>query len=127
VGVLAIGLGAEALTGIIDNRQGLGTTGDTVIVGADGLARSESAFTPASDVLQLAAFDGKVKRATAGLAGTTELNVRGNDVIAAAAPVALGVDAHWALVAMMNKAEIFAPVTSLTLMMLAIGGGLLAV
>jgi len=127
VGVIAIGLDASRITSVIGNRQGLGQTGDAIIVGADGLARSHTGTTADTDVLKPTLFDDVIKQATAGTQGETDVpNFRGNDVIAAAAPAHVTGSTNWAVVAEMDRAEIFAPVTSLTTLMLAIGGGLLA-
>ncbi len=126
VGVIAIGLDASRISAVVGNRQGLGRTGDAIIVGADGLARSESAATPDSDVLKPTLFDDVVKQAIAGTQGETQApNFRGNDVIAAAAPSQVAGATNWAVVAEMDRAEVFAPVTALTTLMLVIGGGLL--
>jgi methyl-accepting chemotaxis protein len=128
LGVLALSFSAAPLGTVIGNRQGLGQTGDVLIVGSDGLARSDSAFTAESDVLQPTLFDGAVAAAVTGLPGTTSSpDFRGASVIAAAAPADVTSAQSWAVVAVMDRAEIFAPVTTLTTMMLATGLALLAV
>ncbi|HEX4297846.1 MAG TPA: methyl-accepting chemotaxis protein, partial [Devosia sp.] len=128
VGVIAFALTPERIDRVISYRQGLGQTGDTVIVGTDGLARSDSSFTRQNDVLRPTIFDDVIKAAVTGVPGDTEsADFRGADVIAAAAPADITGTQSWALVAVMNKSEIFAPVTMLTTLMLAIGGGLLLV
>ncbi len=128
VGVIAIALDATRVGKVISYRQGLGQTGDTIIVGLDGLARSDSSFTKDSDVLQPTIFDDTIKAAVTGIPGdTSSSNFRGADVIAAAAPSDVTGNLSWAVVAVMDRAEIFAPVGALTTMMIAIGGGLLAV
>jgi methyl-accepting chemotaxis protein len=128
LGVIAIALSPEPLAKVISYRQGLGATGDTIIVGLDGLARSNSGFTDEDDVLKPTIFDDTIKDAIAGIPGdTASPDFRGHDVIAAAAPSDVTASQSWAVVAVMNRAEIFAPVTLLTSMMSAIGGGLLLV
>ena len=128
VGVIAISIGADRLAQVIDNRTGLGQSGDAIIVGRDGLARTDSTFTADSDVLQPTLFDDTIKQAVDGVPGETEKpDFRGADVIASAAPVDVTSDLGWALVAVMNKAEVFAPVATLTSLMAGIGGGLLIV
>jgi len=128
VGVIAISLNSAALTKVINSRQGLGVTGDTIIVGADGLARGDSASPDDSKVLKPTIFNAAIKQAIAGQGkGSTEANFGGADVIAAAVPVAVPGDAAWGLVALMSKSEIFAPVATLTSMMASIGGGLLVI
>jgi methyl-accepting chemotaxis protein len=127
VGVLAISIPADGLAGVISYRQGLGSTGDTIIVGGDGLARSDSTFTAANDVLQPTIFDDAIKAAIDGVPGDTAANFRGNDVIAAAASADVTSSLSWAVVAVMNKAEIFAPVAMLATLMAGIGGALLVI
>ena len=40
---------------VIGDRMGLGETGEVLIVGKDGLLRSDSSFTPSGDALQVEA------------------------------------------------------------------------
>ena len=127
IGVLAIALDTSHLAQVVGYRQGLGNTGETIIVGTDGLARTDSGFTKEDDVLQPTIFDDTIKAAVTGVPGNTETMFRGQDVIAAAAPTDITAEQSWGLVAVMNKSEIFAPVATLTMMMLAMGGALLAV
>jgi methyl-accepting chemotaxis protein len=128
VGVIAIALSADKIGSVVNYRQGLGSTGETVIVGIDGLARSDSGFTGANDVLQPTLFDPVIAAAVTGVPGNTEADdFRGASVIASAAPVDVTATQSWALVAVMHKDEIFGPVATLTTMMLAIGGMLLAI
>ena len=127
VGVLAISIPPDGLAQVISYRQGLGSTGETIIVGSDGLARSDSGFTKENDVLQPTIFDGAIKGAIDGVPGDTAATFHGNDVIAAAAPADVTSTLSWAVVAVMNKSEIFAPVAVLFSMMVGIGGGLLVI
>jgi methyl-accepting chemotaxis protein len=126
IGVIAIAVPAGPLGQVIGYRQGLGSSGDTIIVGLDGLARSDSAATPDNDVLKPTIFDNVIKAAVTGVPGdTSAADFRGSDVIAAAAPADITASQSWAVIAVMNRGEIFAPVATLTTMMLAIGSGLL--
>jgi methyl-accepting chemotaxis protein len=127
-GVLAISIPSDPFSKVISYRQGLGQTGDTIIVGLDGLARSNSDFTDQNDVLQPTIFDDTIKEAVTGLPGDTySPDFRGAEVIASAAPADVTSSQSWAVVAVMDKSEIFAPVTTLNTMMVVIGGGLLIV
>ncbi|MDO8359024.1 MAG: methyl-accepting chemotaxis protein [Devosia sp.] len=128
IGVIAISLGVDRIGQVIGYRQGLGASGDTIIVGIDGLARTDSGFTEENDVLRPTIFDPVIKDAVTGVPGATyAADFRGAEVIAAAAPADISGSQSWAVVAVMNKSEIFAPVAALMTMMLAIGGGLLAI
>jgi methyl-accepting chemotaxis protein len=127
MGVLAFSISAEPLSGTISARDGLGETGDTLAVGPDGLSRSDSPMTPASDVLQPGLFDDSVKAAMAGTPSTSAASFRGQDVIAATTRVAVTGSQNWGLVAFENTAEVFAPLGRLGMLMLGIGAALLLV
>jgi methyl-accepting chemotaxis protein len=126
-GVLAVSVDPKEVAGNISYRNGLGVSGDVTIVGVDGLARSDSAFTSEMDVLQPGPFDAVIESAVTGVPGTTELpSFRDATVIAAAAPADITPELSWAVVATMNKDEILTPITHLGQMMLGIGAALLA-
>jgi methyl-accepting chemotaxis protein len=128
IGVVAISIAPDVVGKVVSYRQGLGASGDTIIVGEDGLARSDSAFTDDSDVLKPTIFDAVIKDGVTGVPGDTEApNFRGADVIAAVAPADVSGSQSWGLVAVMDKSEIFAPVGSLTTLMLSTGVALLIV
>ena len=127
-GVVAISFGAEKQSAAISYRSGLGATGDTIIVGLDGLARSDTSFTPENDVLQPTLFDAAIKDAIWGVPmETSSDDFRGRAVIAAAAPADITATQSWAVMAVMDRDEIFAPVTRLYQSMLLVGGVLIAI
>ena len=126
-GVLALSFGAERQSAVISYRAGLGTTGDTIIVAPDGLARSDSSFTPENDMLQPTLYDAAIEEAIWGVPMETSSNdFRGRSVIAAAAPADITATQSWAVMAVMDRDEIFAPVARLYQSMLLVGGALLA-
>jgi methyl-accepting chemotaxis protein len=127
VGVLAIQLPSERLDAVIGDRKGLGETGEVLVVGPDGLLRSDSTFTEANDAM-LTPFAGPVlDTALAGTANNGETDAyRATDMLVAAAPIATR-GQPWAAVAVMATDEVLAPVVNMRNMMLAIGAGLLAV
>ncbi|WEK04070.1 MAG: methyl-accepting chemotaxis protein [Candidatus Devosia phytovorans] len=127
VGVLAIQLPSERLDAVIGDRSGLGDTGEVIIVGPDGLLRSDSTFTADNDAL-LTGFAGPMlDTALAGTAAEGETtDYRALDMIAAAAPVTTRAG-NWAAIAVQGTDEILAPVTNMRNSMLLIGAGLLAV
>jgi methyl-accepting chemotaxis protein len=128
IGVVAISFTADKQSQAISYRSGLGNTGDTIIVGLDGLARSDTSFTPENDVMQPTLFDAAVKDAILGVPMETGSdNFRGHSVIAAAAPADITATQSWAVMAVMDRSEIFAPVARLYQTMLIIGGGLLLI
>jgi methyl-accepting chemotaxis protein len=125
IGVVAVSLDATGMDKVIGSRRGLGATGDIIVVGADGLARSDSSLTPQKQALTHTIFDPTIAAAAAGTVGNTEApDFRGADVLVAATPVNFAA-AHWALVAVEDKAEVFAPVVKLAWTMAEIGAGLL--
>jgi methyl-accepting chemotaxis protein len=126
IGVLAFALPASLLLPVINNRTGMGISGETVIVGADGLVRSDSAFTDESDVLKVKIDSPVLAAAAAGTAGGGDLaSYHGATTLVAAAPVeAKGL--NWALATLMRADEVFAPIDGMRNAMLLIAGALLA-
>ena len=121
LGVVAVSLTADRLSSIISFRMGLGKTGDTTVVGIDGLARSDTPMTPNDDVLTPTLFDPVIKEAVTGLPGETLGEFRGQPVLAAAAAVEITYNQGWGLIATMDRDEVFAPVTQLGTTILTIG------
>ncbi len=126
-GVLVFALSAKAISAKVNAVGGLGETGEAVIVGADGLLRSQSRFSDTSSVLVTPLRAGLVTAAFGGEhAGGVIDDFRGQKMIATAAPISVhGVD--WAVVAMQTEAEVFAPVDNMRNTMLLVGALLLAV
>ena len=52
IGVLAFQMPVDRINGILNRATGLGQTGETIQVGADGFMRNDSQFTKAHDVLE---------------------------------------------------------------------------
>ena len=52
IGVMAFQMPIDAINTIMSDTSGLGETGETLIVGADQLLRSDSRYTDVSDILQ---------------------------------------------------------------------------
>ena len=127
VGVLAIQLPSERLDAVIGDRTGLGETGEVIVVGPDGLLRSDSTFTEAGDTLVTAFETPILAAAIAGDHAEGETAAyRATNMLVAAAPVTTRAG-NWAAVAVMATDEVLAPVTNMRNMMLLIGAGLLAV
>ena len=127
VGVLAIQLPSERLDAVIGDRTGLGETGEVIVVGPDGLLRSDSTFTEAGDTLVTAFETPILAAAIAGDHAEGETAAyRATNMLVAAAPVSTRAG-NWAAVAVMATDEVLAPVTNMRNMMLLIGAGLLAV
>ena len=127
VGVLALQLPSERLDAVIGDRTGLGQTGEVLVVGPDGLLRSDSTFTEDNDALVTGFGGPMLDAALAGMPAQGETaDYRATNMLVAAAPVTTR-DQSWAAVAVMATDEVLAPVTNMRNMMLAVGAGLLAI
>ncbi len=125
IGVLAFQLPASRLAPVIDNRTGLGETGETAIVGADGVLRSDSPFTADSDVLAASLSAPAIADALAGTPSSGIIANRGAETLIATAPVAAP-GLSWALATLMQTDEVTAPITAMRDTMLVVALGLLA-
>lgn len=143
VGVLAFQISADRVSEIVNGynqwkENGLGDTGETYLVGSDGLMRSRSRFliedkdkftkslsetgTPASTIKKIRELnttilflpvdvDG-VKQALLGKAVTQRnKDYRGSDVLGAYQPVEID-GLRWAVAAEMDASEAFAPIST---------------
>ena len=116
--VVAMELSLEAINSIMQQREGMGETGETFLVGPDKLMRSDSFLDPKSHSVK-ASFNapdtGKVdteasREALAGKSGMKIItNFNGQQVLSAYGPVKAG-EVTWALLAEIDKAEALAPV-----------------
>ncbi|KKK89481.1 hypothetical protein LCGC14_2732660, partial [marine sediment metagenome] len=115
---------------IMQERGGMGKTGETYLVGSDKLMRSDS-FLDQQGHSVMASFAGNVQNngvdteaSTEALAGKTDAKViidyNGNPVLSAFTPVDLG-DVTWALLAEIDEAEVRAPINNLVMFILFIG------
>ena len=122
VGVFALQLPHHEVNKIMQERSGMGTTGETYLVGPDQLMRSDSYLDPAGHSVE-ASFGGTIavngvdteasRQALAGRTGYDVINdYNGNPVLSAYSPVdALGTP--WAVLAEIDLAEIEEPIRAL--------------
>ena len=119
IGVVALQLPLEAINKIMQERSGLGKTGECYLVGQDKLMRSDSFLDPtghsvtasfAGTVAKNGCDTAAVRKAIAGQSGAEViLDYNGNPVLSAYAPLKLaGLD--WAILAEIDVAEAFCPV-----------------
>ena len=116
--VVALQLSLDAINKIMQQRDGMGETGETYLVGADKLMRSDSFLDSANRSVK-ASFahpeKGAVDTVAAreALAGSTGEKIitdyNGNPVLAAFAPIKIG-DTIWALIAEIDESEAFSAV-----------------
>ena len=111
MGVVAYELPNRQLNGILLNERGLGETGQTYLVGADGLLRSGLRGAEQDVALERTIDTEAVDRALAGESGsTTVTGAGGQEALAIYQPVSfLGTD--WAMIAEEDTAELFGPAT----------------
>jgi methyl-accepting chemotaxis protein len=127
--IVALQLSLATINQIMQQREGMGKSGETYLVGQDMLMRSDSFLDPVNHSVK-ASFanptQGSVK--TTGvqeaLAGKSETKIitdyNGNPVLSAYTSFKVG-DTTWALLAEIDEAEIMAPVKQVTWLILLIG------
>ncbi|SFC51848.1 HAMP domain-containing protein [Devosia psychrophila] len=126
IGVLAFQMPTALIGEVLDRTQGLGDSGETYLVGQDGLVRNDSPKTSDNDVLNLSLQGEAVTAALAGTAGLDRLSHHdGEDYVAASEPLSFG-GVDWAVVALESEADISAPSAGLRNTLLIIGAILLA-
>ncbi|KKL18939.1 hypothetical protein LCGC14_2470510, partial [marine sediment metagenome] len=119
VGVVALQLPLSAINSIMQERTGLGKTGETYLIGSDKLMRSDSFLDPTGHSVK-ASFAGNVanngcdtEAARLALSGKTGADViidyNGNPVLSAYSPLDIA-GLHWAILAEIDVAEAFSPV-----------------
>ena len=129
IGVVALQLPLGAINAIMQERTGMGETGETYLVGSDKLMRSDSFLDPANHTVNASfANPGKgsvnTDATSEALSGKTDAKIitdyNGNPVLSAFAPLKVG-DLTWAIIAEIDESEAFATVKSLKAMMMIIG------
>ena len=126
IGVLAYQMPSGRIGAVLDRTQGLGESGETYLVGQDGLARNDSPRTDGNDVLTLPLQGEAVSAALAGSPAIGPLaHHEGATYVAASEPLTFG-GVDWAVVALESEADISAPSAGLRNTMLIIGLVLLA-
>jgi len=120
--VVALQLSSERINSIMQQREGMGETGETYLVGSDKLMRSDSFLDPEGHSLE-ASFAGNVQNngvdteaVTNALNGKSEIEIitdyNGNPVFSSYSPLTVG-DTTWAVIAEIDEAEVMIPVNNL--------------
>lgn len=121
VGILIFQMPIEDINAIMDERAGMGETGETYLVGADYLMRSDSFLEPefhnvVSSFKNPNKGQAKTKAVSKALAGETGAEIisdyNGNPVLSAYMPLNLG-EFTWAVISEQDVAEAFAPANQL--------------
>ncbi|MEO6013600.1 MAG: methyl-accepting chemotaxis protein [Devosia sp.] len=127
MGVMAFELSSKPISASIGGIGGLGQTGEVMIVGADGLMRTQSRYESNPNVLVTPVEADFVADAIAGTESSGVIGAfRDQRIAGLALPYELD-GTHWAIVAMQTEAENMAPVIGMRNTMLAVGAVLLAI
>ncbi|MBM4054218.1 MAG: hypothetical protein FJ264_06000 [Planctomycetes bacterium] len=135
--IVALQFSLNFINSVMKQREGMGETGETYLVGPDKLMRSDSFLDPTNHSVKASFANpekGKVDTEASrdALAGNTGsriiIDYNGNPVLSSYTPIKVG-DTNWALIAEIDKAEAFASVNRLGMWMIIIGalsGGFVA-
>ncbi len=125
MGTMVLAIGPEAISGKVADLSGLGRSGEVVVVGSDGLLRTNSRITEESDVLETSLTSDVVAAAIGGeTVEGTSTDYRAAPMVVRAQPVSVG-DVTWAVVAVQPEDEVYAPVNNMRNMIFLVGGALL--
>jgi len=126
LGVLAFQMPVGAINEVLAETDDLGETGETVLLGSDGLLRSDSPHTETDDVLTTSIETDLVQTAVDGVERKSEIaGYRDLTSVAVAEPVHFN-GVEWAVIGLQGKDEILLPVTNLRNAMVMVGGVMLA-
>lgn len=128
--IVALQISLESINGIMQQRDGMGKTGETYLVGPDKLMRSDSFLDQQGHSVR-ASFAGTVQNngvdteaANQALSGKTEAKVvedyNGNPVLSAYTPLDI-FGTTWALLSEIDEAEIMEPINTLLISVLIAG------
>ncbi len=131
VGSIGLQISNEAINRIMQERSGMGETGETYLVGSDKKMRSDSFLDPTGHSIA-ASFKGTVqnngvdtKAANDGIAGRSGIEIildyNGNPVLSAYSPLELHSGINWVCIAEIDQAEIEKPVDEMRTSSLFIG------
>lgn len=113
IGALVFQMPANQIDAIMGTHDGLGETGEAMLVGSDLLRRSQSRFSEESTSLVQKIESDQVQKALAGNSGAEHDFVEGNKYISAYAPVEID-GVSWAILARMSADEAFSAANGLT-------------
>ncbi len=127
--LVALQMSDQLLDALMSQRDGMGDTGETYLVGSDKLLRSNSLLDPERYSVA-ASFANPEQRnidtpaVAAALGGETGtqwlINYLGSQVLSSFTPIRMG-QQDWALIAEVNQREILSPVSELRLIFLVVG------
>ncbi len=113
LGVLAFQMPIARLNNVMQQKAGMGESGETYIVGSDFLMRSDSRFSKDSTILKTKVETETVKQALSGKTGYDVVpDYRGIPVYSAYEPINFH-GTRWAVLAEIDEAEVLQPVAQL--------------
>ncbi len=113
IGVVALQIALDQVNGVMQERTGLGESGETYLVGEDMLLRSDSRFSDESTILKQKIDTVAAQEALAGKTDSKLINdYRGTPVLSSYQPIEV-LGTKWAAIAEIDKAEAFGPVYKL--------------
>ena len=113
VGVVALQISNEAINAIMQQREGLGESGETYLVGDDYLLRSDSRFSTETTVLKQKVQTEGARLGLAGNEGTDIIDdYRGIPVLSSYAAISVE-GLNWAILAEIDEAEVMIPVITM--------------
>ena len=125
-GVLAVELPLAQVDATMASRNGLGETGETFLVGADHLFRSDSTFNETNDFLVTSYSSGALDEALAGRIGQGYSTYRDLTMLTTAVPLRF-IDQPGALVSVISTEEVLAPIVGMRNLVLGIATVLLLI
>ncbi|MCP4021293.1 MAG: methyl-accepting chemotaxis protein [Desulfobacteraceae bacterium] len=126
--VVALQLSLDAINTIMQQREGMGKSGETYLVGSDKLMRSDSFLDPTAHSVKASfanpsAGSVDTEATTLALSGKEDskiiIDYNGNPVLSAFTPLKIG-DTTWALIAEIDESEAFAAVNTIKWLMLVV-------
>ncbi len=120
VGVLIFQAPVDRINAIMQQRSGLGDSGQTYLLGDDFLMRSQSPFDKDSSILRTRVESDAARAVIKDQTGEQIVELAsGKEVLSAYAPVAIE-GAHWGIMAEIDADEAFATITTLHFLTLAL-------
>lgn len=113
VGALVFQMPSDSIQAIMDNKTGLGATGETLILNKSGYLITESGFTEQQDVLNTKIQAGMLEQVNVDNLISGEISGYRNDDFLAAASMVHFENAGWVVVALNAKDEALAGVTDM--------------
>ncbi len=120
-GAVAFQMPIGTLNAAMQNASGLGETGETFLVGADYMMRSDSRFSKESTILAKKVENTLIKAALDGKHGVDDVVLHDVDHVQAYTPVLLG-GVQWAVIAEMETHEAMRAINELAQSLLTKGG-----